>query len=154
MEQTTTQSTTIKSKVFKYHTSVKWKSGKQGEVSSNGKPIIEMSSPPEFKGIEGYWTPEDLFVASIEYCQLATFLALCERKQLPLKTYSSSAEGVLENIDGKYRFSTVTISPVITVAQGWTQEQVEQLLHRAHEHCLIANSTTTNVVIKPTINFE
>jgi len=34
--------------------------------SSSGKPSFRVASPPEFRGEEHVWTPEDLFVAHVE----------------------------------------------------------------------------------------
>jgi organic hydroperoxide reductase OsmC/OhrA len=140
-----------KFKTFTYHSGVEWKSERQGLLRSEGKPDISVSSPPEFKGIPGVWTPEDLFVAAVEICQMSTFLAFGIRKGIPLKSYKSSAEGLLENVDGKYRFTRITVKPEIVVEQSWTKEQVEELVHAAHENCLIGNSISAEVLVEPTI---
>ncbi len=140
-----------KFKTFTYHTGVEWKSERQGLLRSEGKPDVLVSSPPEFKGIPGVWTPEDLFVAALEICQMSTFLAFGIRKGIPLKSYKSSAEGLLENVDGKYRFTKITVKPEIVVEQSWTKEQVEELVHAAHENCLIGNSISAEVLVEPTI---
>src|SRR3990172_8352792 len=111
METTAQQQPIKKYKVFCYNTSIEWKSERQGDLRSGGKEEIDISSPPEFKGIPGVWTPEDLFVASVEICTMSTFLSFGGRKNIPLKSYKSSAEGVLENVDGEYRFTSITIAP-------------------------------------------
>lgn len=153
--ETATQPQPIKKyKTFYYHTSLEWKSERQGYLRSDGKPDLYVSSPPEFKGIPGVWSPEDLFVAAAEICTMSTFLSFGGRKGIPLKSYKSAAEGVLENLDGKYRFSKIIIKPEVVVGTEWTREQVEEVFHQAHEHCLIANSMTTAVSIEPTIIFE
>ncbi|MGE5314308.1 MAG: OsmC family protein [Acidobacteriota bacterium] len=140
-----------KHKSFTYRTSVEWSEDRQGMLRSEGKPSLEISSPPEFKGLPGYWTPEEMLVAAAEICTMSTFLSFGERKNLPLVSYRSSAEGLLEFTEGNYRFTTITIRPEITVGSAWSAEQVEALLHKAHEHCLIANSLTASVVIEPSV---
>ncbi|GAH87327.1 unnamed protein product, partial [marine sediment metagenome] len=40
----------IKSKQFVYETRLKWKGSREGLLTSEGKPSIEISTPPEFKG--------------------------------------------------------------------------------------------------------
>ncbi len=149
MESTTTPVKTYKT--FTYRTSVAWTANRQGTLRSSGKPELTVSSPPEFKGIPNVWTPEDLFVAALEICQMSTFLSFGGRKELPLISYTSSAEGVLENVDGKYRFTKITVTPTIVVGDSWTAEQVRQLVQAAHDHCLIGNSMTATVVVEPTI---
>jgi organic hydroperoxide reductase OsmC/OhrA len=85
---------------------------------------------------------------------MSTFLSFGGRKGIPLKSYKSTAEGVLENLDGKYRFSKIIIKPEVVVGAEWTREHVEEVFHQAHEHCLVANSMTTLVFIEPTIIIE
>lgn len=153
MEQTTPQQVK-KFKAFTYQTSVEWKSHRQGFLQSEGKPQIDVSSPPEFKGIAGVWTPEDLFVAAVEICQMSTFLSFGSRKGLPLRSYKSSAVGTLENVDGKYRFTIVVVKPTIIVENSWTKEQVDELVRTAHDNCLIGNSVSTKVIVEPNIIIE
>ena len=69
----------VRSKRYTYRTSVRWSQQKKGNISSPGKPEIEVATPPEFKGHEGIWSPEDLFVASVNVCVMSTFLAFAER---------------------------------------------------------------------------
>jgi len=141
----------VRHKSFRYHTALEWKTGREGTLSSDVKPFLDVSSPPEFKGIAGRWTPEDMFVAAAEICMMSTFLSFGGRKGIPLVSYKSAAEGVLEFVDGKYRFTKIRITPTITVKREWTQEQVEEVLREAHLNCLIANSISTPVEIQPTI---
>ncbi len=152
--ETATPQPIKKFKTFTYHTSVEWKSERQGFLRSDGKPEVYVSSPPEFKGIPGVWSPEDLFVAAAEICTMSTFLSFGGRKGMPLKSYKSSAQGLLENTDGKYRFTKIVITPEVVVGKEWTKEQVDEVFHQAHDNCLIANSMTSTVVIEPTIHFE
>lgn len=140
-----------KYKTFTYHTSLEWKQNRQGTLSSDSKPSLDISGPPEFKGIPGVWTPEDFYVASAEMCAMTTFLSFGERKNIPLVSYRSSAEGVLEFVEGKYRFTKIFVKPHIVVGKSWTEEQVEEVVRQAHDNCLIANSMATKVDILPTI---
>jgi organic hydroperoxide reductase OsmC/OhrA len=134
-----------------YKTALEWQQAQQGNLSSDGKPMLNVSSPPEFKGIPGLWTPEDMFVASAEICTMSTFLSFGGRKNIPLVSYKSSAEGILEFVDGKYRFTKIRIVPEITVRKDWTREQVEEIVRDAHDNCLIVNSMSVLVEIEPTI---
>jgi organic hydroperoxide reductase OsmC/OhrA len=82
-----------------------------GMLSSTGKPDIQVSTPPEFKGHEGIWSPEDLFVASVNVCVMSTFLALAERAGLAFMSYESDAEGRVELAEGKLQVTSVTLIP-------------------------------------------
>jgi organic hydroperoxide reductase OsmC/OhrA len=118
-------------------------------VSSAGKPDIEVSSPPEFRGEAGFWTPEDMFVASVNLCTLMTFLAYAQHKGLELVGYESAAEGVLENVEGKYRFTEVVLHPHVTVRSQEDIARARDILDSAHKGCLVSNSTTAAVKVLP-----
>jgi len=90
----------IRPKSFTYHTNVGEVQGRTATLSSEGKPPLWVSSPPEFKGEAGHWTPEDFFVASIEVCLMLTFAGLSEKRGLKFASYESSAEGLLGVIAG------------------------------------------------------
>ncbi len=63
----------VKPKVYLYHTAVKWTEQRKAIISSAGKRDIQVATPPEFKGHENIWSPEDLFVASANICLMTTF---------------------------------------------------------------------------------
>jgi organic hydroperoxide reductase OsmC/OhrA len=142
----------VRFKSFEYATQTKWTGARQGVIASSGKPAISASSPPEFKGIPGVWTPEDLFVASIEMCQMATFMSFAARRGIRLKSYESRAQGTLEQDESGYRFTLVTIKPHIVVEEGTDPATVEEAVRNAHTHCLIARSITTKVDVVPEIS--
>ena len=136
-------------KSFRYHTLGVWKQGRRIKVSVEGKPELEISSPPEFKGERGIWTPEDLFVTALNGCIMETFLAFAEQKGLELAAYESSAEALLDFKDGKYRFTEITVRPQVAVK---TQEDIERarpIMGNAHANCFVSNSITSLVKVLP-----
>ena len=114
---------------------------------------MRVASPPEFKGEEGVWTPEDLFVAALEACTMTTFAAFSLRLGIPVVSYESTAEGLLEFDDGGYRFTRVWIRPVVVVATEEAVAQAGKTLHDAHAKCLITHSVRTEVVLEPRVEF-
>lgn len=140
-----------KPKVYLYHTAVKWTEQRKGTISCAGKPEVEVATPPEFKGHEGIWSPEDLFVASANICLMTTFLAVAERAGLAFSSYESSAEGRLELVDGKFQFTAMTLKPVITLPPGGDQAKAKELIEKAEANCLISNSMKAHVTLVPTI---
>ncbi len=136
-------------KVFRFDSDVGWTGERECTICASGKPEIQLSSSPEFKGRSGVWTPEDMFVASVNVCTQMTFLAYAKHKNLALSGYESSVEGVLEYSNGKYRFTEITLHPHVTVR---TQEEVDrarEILLDAHNNCLISNSIVAQVKIFP-----
>jgi organic hydroperoxide reductase OsmC/OhrA len=146
-----TEQSKVRHKMFTYKTSLNWKGGKVGTLSAEGKPTITVASPPEFNGESGVWTPEDMFVASVEICHMMTFLSLATKTQIPIISYQSRANGVLEFVDNDYRFTRIVLFPSITVAKSVKEEKVYEMLREAHKHCLVANSIASIVEVNPTI---
>lgn len=141
----------VRFKSFTYKTSLKWVEGKSGTLSSTGKTSFKVASPPEFKGEAGVWTPEDLFVASVETCHMTTFLTFAERKHLKILSYQSHANGVLEFVNDEYRFTRIVLFPTVVVSDSVSEKEVYTLLREAHKHCLVANSIASIVEVNPTI---
>ena len=136
-------------KVFRFESDAAWTREKECTICAPGKPEIQLSSPPEFKGRVGVWTPEDMFVASVNVCTLMTFLAYAKHKNLALAGYESSVEGVLEYSNGKYLFTEITIHPHVTVKAQEEIERAREILEDAHNNCLISNSIVAQVRIFP-----
>jgi organic hydroperoxide reductase OsmC/OhrA len=134
-------------KSFEYKTSTVWKSDRTGSIASDGKPDLDVASPPEFKGVAGVWTPEDLFVAAIDICQMTTFLAFAARADVQLVSYRSAAHGLLEFDGGGYRFTKVTLKPKITVTGATEKTEVERIVHEAHTQCLVGRSVSTAIEV-------
>jgi peroxiredoxin-like protein len=140
-----------KSKVYMYQTTVKWMEQRKGVMSCVGKSEIQVATPPEFKGHEGIWSPEDLFVASANVCLMTTFLAVAERAGLAFSHYESTAEGRLELVEGKFQFTTITIRPSITLKSGEDVAQAKELIEKVERNCLISNSMKATVTLEPVI---
>ena len=141
----------VRSKIYTYHTSIKWTEQRKGVISCAGKPDIQVATPPEFKGHEGIWSPEDLFVASANICLMTTFLAVAERAGLAFSSYDSAAEGKLELVDGKFQFTAMTLKPTITLSANVDAEKARELIEKAEANCLISNSMKAKVSLEPTI---
>jgi organic hydroperoxide reductase OsmC/OhrA len=110
-----------------------------------------VNAPPEFKGEPGYWTPEELFVASVESCLMLTIVGIAERGNVPIVSYASSADGLLEWRDGSYEFTRIVVRPTITVSHPDAVAALRAVVDRAHRSCLVANSIRSSVLIEPTI---
>ena len=140
-----------KSKVYHYQTTVRWTDHRKGTISCPGKPDVEVATPPEFKGHEGIWSPEDLFVASANVCLMTTFLAVAERAGLAFSAYESTAEGRLELVEGKFQFTAIVIKPTITLESEADAAKAKELIEKAEANCLISNSMKATVTLEPVI---
>jgi len=136
-------------KSFTYHTTLDNVLGRSGVAHSDIKPELRIVAPPEFKGEAGLWTPEDLFVVSLESCLMLTFVGIAEKRGLRVIRYESSAEGLLEWLAGSYQFTRIVVRPRITVPDPASIVAAREIVDRAHQTCLVANSIRTSIVIEP-----
>src|SRR5246127_11065 len=130
--------TTYKS--FRYKANTVWNSARRGTLSASGKPSIDVGSPPEFKGEPDIWAPEELLVGSVNTCMMLTFLALANARGLTPAGYESEAEGLLENVEGKYRITEVTVRPHIFIRAEAELEHAREIMEAAEAKCFISNS--------------
>lgn len=136
--------------VYIYNTSVQWKGQRRGTLHSFGLPDLAISTPPEFKGEVGVWTPEHLFVAAAEICLMATFIGISELLKLPVFSYRSEARGRLEKANGKgLQFTEIVITPWIELESLQHQAAAESVMEKAENTCLVANSMLTSIRVAP-----
>jgi peroxiredoxin-like protein len=144
----------VKYKTFTYITKLDWLENRAGILGSGDKQEFRVASPPEFEGEDGVWTPEDLFVGAVNACMMTTFAAYAQRLQLQVLSYSSTAQGILEFVDGKFRFTKIILQPHIIVQSANLVEEAKKTLDVAHEKCMISNSIQSNVIIEPIIEVQ
>ena len=136
---------------YYYNTRIRWASERKGIISSKDKPDIIVATPPEFGGHPGIWTPEDLFLGSVEVCTLTTFLWFVNKEHVNLKSYNSEATGTVELVDGVFKFSSITVKLRIGVSSEDDRTVVEKIVKKVSRACLISNSIQTDVHIESEI---
>lgn len=136
-----------------YPFTVRWLEGKSGVASApDGLPDIPVSSPPQFGGPPGRWSPEHLFVGAATTCWLTTFLAYADRARLELVAVEASAEAFVEKDDeGKVHLSRIVLRPSVTIRQEGEREKADKFIRRAEETCLIARAMRATVELEPEI---
>lgn len=136
-----------------YDVQLSWTSDRKGTLSSETLPQkIEVATPPEFpKGMPGIWSPEHLFVASVSSCLMTTFLAIAEFSKLDYLRFNVDAIGTLEKVDGKFKMSVIELRPVVEIDDASKEAKALRIIEKAEAACLISNSITTEIVLKPTV---
>jgi len=150
-EETRRDEPRVRHKTFSYGTALEWTSGRSGVVRAEGRPELSVSSPPEFRGEAGRWTPEEMLVGAIDLCTMTTFAAFSQRLKLPIVAYSSEAEGLLEFVDDGYQFTRIVLRPRISIADAEAEPRTRQAIHDAHAACLLSRPVRAAVVIEPRI---
>ena len=137
------------SKPYFYETEIEWTGERDLQLGSGKLPVIEAGAPPEFKGREGNWSPEHLFVASLNSCYSLTLLAIAELSKVPIISFSSTAEGKLEKIAGsKYQVTEIVVKPRVVVASANDLARMPRILEKAKENCFVSNSIKTTIKIE------
>ncbi|HYM00636.1 MAG TPA: OsmC family protein [Blastocatellia bacterium] len=138
-----------------YRTEVEWCGDKEATLQSQELPPIHVVPPPEFEGEAGMWTPEHLFVGSINSCFVMTFLAVARLSNLDFASFSSAAVGKLERTErGNFQITQVVLKPALVLRHSNDLERAGRLLEKAERNCLISRSIITAVKLEPEINFE
>jgi len=138
--------------VHYYKTYLKWDEGRIGTLSSETLDSFKVATPPEFpKGVPNTWSPEHLYVASINACLMTTFLAIAENSKLEFISFSCESKGKLEKVDGRFMISEVELSSEIKVNNERDKERAGRIIVKAEEHCLISNSVKTKIILSPNI---
>ena len=140
---------------YLYKTEVEWTGGRHGELRAPALPKLDVDAPPEFKGHEGVWTPEHLFVASVNSCFMTTFLAIAENSKLEFVKFQANAEGKLEKVEGQGLMITpITLQTQLVVKHSRDTERALRIFEKAEKHCLISNSIRTETKLEPQVNYE
>src|SRR5215813_14762469 len=105
---------------YLYDTEVGWMGGRVGYLRSSADlPVLEVAAPAEFNGQANTWTPEHLFVASLNSCYLATFVAIAELSKIDFVSFTCTAVGKLERAEGQhYRITEVTLRPRLVLSEA------------------------------------
>jgi organic hydroperoxide reductase OsmC/OhrA len=136
-------------KSFRYKAKTTWGTSRPGTLSAAGRPDIVVGSPPEFKGEPDVWAPEELLVGSLNTCMMLTFLTLAQARGLTPVGYESEAEGLLENVEGKYHIIEVTVRPHVTLKSEAEFEAARKTMESVEAQCFIANSINARVTLTP-----
>lgn len=138
---------------YSYATEVEWTGERRGDLSAPHLPDLEVDAPPEFKGHEGVWTPEHLFVAAVNSCFMTTFLAIAENSKLEFVSFSADAKGKLEKLEGQgFIMTEVVLRPKLLVSHARDLERAGRILEKAEKNCLISNSIKTETRLEPKVS--
>jgi organic hydroperoxide reductase OsmC/OhrA len=115
--------------------------GREHLVTAEGNPPIEGSADRTFHGDAERWNPEELLLAALSQCHMLSYLHVAVLHGVTVTAYSDEAGGELALLpDGSGHFTSVTLRPVVTLADPAQSELADSLHHEANQKCFIANS--------------
>jgi organic hydroperoxide reductase OsmC/OhrA len=127
---------------YPHHYEVSADARAEGPVSvkSDGLDPLATTSPPQFGGPEGYWSPESMLVASVANCFILTFRAIARASRLEWNSLKCSCEGILDRVDGKTRFTEYHLKATLHLPAGSNEVKAHKILEKANSNCLVTNS--------------
>jgi len=96
--------------------------------------------------------PEEAFVASLSSCHMLFFLDFARRAGFRIDSYEDAAEGVLaKDAEGRMAMTLVTLHPKVAFSGEKlpAPADLDDLHHKSHEACFIANSVKSEVRVVP-----
>jgi organic hydroperoxide reductase OsmC/OhrA len=140
-------------KSYEFPVDVRWTGGRRTIASVPGKDELEVATPPEFKGgVEGVWSPEDLFVGSIASCYAVTLVAAAERREIPLRRLEVGGAGcVTQRDDGRFGFAEVVLHVEVLTDPGYEEAAAEAVV-MAELGCLVACSVDLPVRVESVVH--
>lgn len=134
----------------KYSRAHRWMFDGGASVPASASPLVVPVPLSDPAGVD----PEEAYVASLASCHFLWFLHVARNAGLVVDSYRDEASGVMEkNAQGKLWVSRVTLLPrvIFSGEQQPDARRLEQLHHKAHDECFLANSVKTEVIVTPMI---
>ncbi|MFT3766455.1 MAG: organic hydroperoxide resistance protein [Minicystis sp.] len=121
--------------------------GRTGHVrSSDGILDLDLRMPKELGGPGGTGTnPEQLFAAGYSACFESALRLVARHKKLSIEKASITAHVTIGSTEGGGFGLGVELHAAVT---GPTREQVEELIHAAHQVCPYSVATRGNIEVK------
>lgn len=127
-----------------------WTSGRTGIANCDSSPsAIHFTAPPQFGGLEGRWTPEDLLLTAIGSCFATTFRALADHSKLSYADLEVEVAGAVEKAQSGYTFKQIITRPWLTALPGTDQERALRLLQKTQDLCLITRAIAVTHTFEP-----
>lgn len=140
---------------YHYEARARWTEGKRMRLMVKGKLDIEVSTPLEFGGPEGFLAPGELFVASACTCYMTAFFAVAEGARLKYEDFSCRAKGTLEALEAKgFRFTRIDLYPELTIGNDEEEDWATRVLEMSKKNCLVTNSMACDVTVNPAIHMK
>jgi organic hydroperoxide reductase OsmC/OhrA len=99
--------------------------------------------------------PEEAFIASVASCHMLTFLHVASKAGFLVDRYEDEAIGTMaKNEKGIPWVKTIVLRPRIAFGGEKipSAPEIDQLHHKAHDFCFIANSVKTEIRVEAPLN--
>jgi len=123
--------------------------GRNHTIRIEGKPDLEGSADPTFRGDKSRHNPEELLVAALSACHMLSYLHVCVKNGVVVTAYSDHATGAMTTVGDGGHMTEVTLHPRVTVRDASMVEKAQSLHGEANKLCFIASSVNFPVHHRP-----
>jgi organic hydroperoxide reductase OsmC/OhrA len=124
-----------------YRVTAWWNAGKTGLAKSDSAPnAIHFAAPPQFGGLEGRWSPEDLLLCAVAGCFTTTFRAVADNSKFDYTDLEVEVDGTVRKAESGYEFAGIVIRPTLTISDIQELPRAERLLEKAKRLCLVSRA--------------
>lgn len=132
----------------KFMTELRYEGGKVISLFESHPPI-DVVGMSKAKDIPEAWSPPHLLLSAVESCFLITLLSIAEKMKIGIKSYASTAEGIIAAVDGKHHeISEIILRPTFHLENEADRLRLKLLVQKAEEHCVVRNSLKAKVRIE------
>lgn len=129
-----------------------WSSGRTGLAKSDSAPnALHFTAPPQFGGLEGRWTPEDLLLCSLASCYTTTFRALADYSKLEYADLEIEVQGTIRKAESGYAFTEIHLHPKLTICNDEERSRANRLLEKAKGLCLVSRAISVTQYMEPEV---
>lgn len=129
-----------------------WNAGKAGLAKSDSATnAIHFAAPPQFGGLEGRWSPEDLLLSAVASCFTTTFRAIADYSKFEYTDLEVEVEGAVRKAESGYEFTEIVIRPTLTVPNLEYQRRADRLLEKTKQLCLTSRAVAAPQKFEPRV---
>ena len=129
-----------------------WSSGRTGIAKSNSAPnAVHFTAPPQFGGLEGRWTPEDLLLSAVAGCFTTTFQTIAEYSKFEYTDLEVRAEAKVSKAEKGYAIAEIVIRPRLTITSEELRDRALHLLDKTKALCLVSRALAVTPKLEPRV---
>jgi len=129
-----------------------WTSGQAGIAKSDSAPnTIHFTAPPEFGGLQGRWTPEELLLGAVGGCFTTTFRAIAAHSNFEYTDLEVETQGTAVKTSDGYRFGEIVIRPKLTISSEEERNRAVDLLKKTKALCLVSRALGVTQTFEPLV---
>jgi organic hydroperoxide reductase OsmC/OhrA len=130
----------------RYSRAHEWKFDGGQVVRGSSSPSVVREPMSDPFGVD----PEEALVASVASCHMLWFLDLARQGGFDVASYDDAAAGEMGRVgEGRYALTRITLRPDVRfTGRQPSESELDDLHHRAHERCFIANSLKTEITVE------